>query len=221
MQPSHGFRETPIVYVLDPDPSTGQTTREILDGSGVSCVMHRTAREFLCAYRDGQAGCLVLEQRLPDMSGVQLQHRQAASAAGLPLVFVIANPEVSIAVELMRGGAVHVLEKPVRPAELLHAIQEALEIDRERRRCRDEEMRVKGLVATLSQRELEVLELIADGKPPKTIAAALELSVRAVELRRKSLMCKLRIGSSLELMRFSVIAKTEFGRHQGCVVSRN
>jgi FixJ family two-component response regulator len=221
MQPSHGFRETPIVSVVDPDPSTGQTTREILDGSGVSCVIHRTGREFLCAFRDGRPGCLVLEQRLPDMSGLQLQHRLATSTVGPPLVFVIANPEVSIAVELMRSGAVHVLEKPVRPAELLQAIQEALEIDRERRRYRDEEMRVKGLVATLSQRELEVLELIADGKPPKTIAAALELSVRAVELRRKSLMSKLRVGSSLELMRFSVIAKAEFGRHQGCAVLGN
>jgi FixJ family two-component response regulator len=221
MQPSHGFRETPIVSVVDPDPSTGQTTREILDGSGVSCAIHRTGREFLCAFRDGRPGCLVLEQRLPDMSGLQLQHRLATPTVGLPLVFVVANPEVSIAVELMRGGAVHVLEKPARPAELLQAIQEALEIDRERRRSRDEEMRVKGLVATLSQRELEVLELIAVGKPPKSIAAALELSVRAVELRRKSLMSKLRIGSSFELMRFSVIAKTEFGRHQGCAVLGN
>jgi FixJ family two-component response regulator len=220
MQPPHGFRETPIVYVVDPDPSTGQIAREILAGSGISCVLHRTAREFLSTHRDSQPGCLVLEQRLPDMSGLQLQHRLAASA-GLPSVFVIAHPEVSIAVELMRGGAVHVLEKPVRPAELLHAIQEALEIGRDRRRRRDEELRVKGLVATLSKREIEVLQLIADGKPPKLIAAALELSVRAVELRRKSLMTKLRVGSSLELMRFSVIAKKEFGRHQGCVVSRN
>jgi FixJ family two-component response regulator len=221
MHLSNGFRETPTVFVVDPDPSTGQLTRQILDGSGISCVVHRTGREFLSADRDCQPGCIVLELRLPDMSGLQLQHRLSALEAGLPLVFAIANPEVSIAVELMRGGAVHVLEKPVRPAELLQAIQEALQLNRERRTRQDEKMRVKGLTATLSQRELEVLELIAHGKSPKEIAAALELSVRAVELRRKSLICKLRVGSSLELMRFSVIARTEFGRQRGFAAAGN
>ena len=196
-------------------------TREVLDGAGVSCVEYRTGREFLAADQNLQSGCVVLEPRLPDMHGVQIQHLLSASGDVLPVIFAVSKLDVSTAVEFMRSGAVHVLEKPVRPAELLATIQEALELSLERRRKKNEELRIKGLTATLSKKEVDVLELIATGRSPKMIATALQLSVRAVELRRKSLMSKLRVGSSLELMRFSVIAKAEFGQHRGFAVSVN
>jgi two-component system, LuxR family, response regulator FixJ len=211
MPRSHELHEVPTVFVVDPDPSTGQTTRELLDGSGMGCELYRSGREFLTAYRDDRPGCLVLEQRIPDMSGLQLQHRLAASGAVLPLVFVTASPDVSTAVEIMRGGAVHVLEKPIRSIELLEAIQEAIALDRSRRLAKNHQTRLKNLTDALTRNERQVLELIAAGRSVKAIAAELELCVRAVELRRKSLMKKLEVESSLELMRFSVIAQRKLG----------
>jgi two-component system, LuxR family, response regulator FixJ len=211
MPRSQELQEVPTVFVVDPDPSTGQTTRELLDGTEVVCELYRSGHEFLGAYRDDRPGCLVLEQRIPDMSGLQLQHRLAASGTILPLVFVTACSDVSTAVEFMRGGAVHVLEKPVRSIELLEAIQEAIALDRGRRVAKNNQTRFKNLTDALTRNERQVLELIAAGQSVKAIAAELELCVRAVELRRKSLMQKLEVGSSLELMRFSVIAQRKLG----------
>lgn len=217
---SHELPEVPRVFVVDPDPSTGQTIRGLLDGSEIGCEFYRSGREFLAAYRDEQTGCLVLEQRIPDMSGLQLQHRLAASGAALPLIFVTARPDVSTAVECMRGGAVHVLEKPVRTAELLDAIQEAIALDRGRRLVMNNQTRLKNLTDALTRKESQVLELIAAGQSVKAIAAALELSVRAVELRRKSLMKKLEVRSTLELMRFSVLTNRELGAGSDVIPTR-
>jgi FixJ family two-component response regulator len=208
------------VFVVDPDPSTGQTIRELLDGSEVGCEPYSSGREFLAVYRDDQPGCLVLEQRIPDMSGLQLQHRLAASGAALPLVFVTAGPDVSTAVEFMRGGAVHVLEKPFRSIELSEAIHEAIALDRDRRRAKNRQTRIRNRTDVLTRKERQVLELIAAGKSAKAIAGELELSVRAVELRRNSLMKKLEVDSPLELMRFAVIARREIGLGSDLVLSR-
>jgi two-component system response regulator FixJ len=202
--------DDPTVFVVDPDPLTGALTKELLDGSDVGCEAFRSGRDFLAAYRDSRPGCLVLEQRIPDMSGLQLQHRLSAGGSILPLVFVTSKPDVSLAVELMRGGAVHVLEKPARSIELLSAIQEAIALDQDRRRAKAHQMKVRDLTASLTRKERQVLELIADGRSVKLMAGELELSVRAIELRRNSLMRKLDIRSSLELMRFAVIAAREF-----------
>ena len=155
------------------------------------------------------------------MSGLQLQHRLAASGCTMPLIFVTAKPDVSTAVELMRGGAVHVLEKPVRAVELLEAIHEALRLDQERRGTRDQTTKLRGLTSALTRKELQVLELIAGGKSPKAIASELELSVRAVELRRSSLMSKLDVHTSLELMRFAVVAHRDLGLGCDLVPSEN
>ena len=172
------------------------------------------ARDFLAAYHDDRPGCLVLEQRIPDMSGLQLQHRLSARGSKLPLVFVTANTNVSVAVELMRGGAVHLLEKPVRPVELLSAIEEAVKLDHDRRRTKHRRAKMQKTVASLTAKEHQVLELIGRGKSVKAIAHELGLSLRAIELRRSSLMKKLGVLSSMELMRFAVTVHREFSLDQ-------
>jgi two-component system, LuxR family, response regulator FixJ len=202
--------DVPTVFVVDPDPATGKLVQEIVGGSDWRCEVFSSGRDFLAAYHDERLGCLVLEQRIPDMSGLQLQHRLSARGSKLALVFVTANTNVSVAVELMRGGAVHVLEKPVRPVELLGAIEEAVNLDRERRRTKNRRAKVEKAVASLTAKEHQVLELIGRGKSVKAIAAELGLCLRAVELRRKSLMKKLGVSSSMELMRFAVTVHREF-----------
>ena len=204
MHRSANLHDVPTVFVVDPDPSTAAVARSFLDGSNVRCDAYSTCRDFLAAYSASRPGCLVLEHRIADMSGYQLQRRLAADGVGLPLVFVLAHPNVNTAVELMRGGAVHVLEKPVRSIELLNAIQEALELDHDRRLRAEDQARFRQLVDGLTHKEREVLDLIAHGRSVKSMAAHLQLSVRAVEQRRSRLMEKLQVGSPLDLMRFSV-----------------
>lgn len=201
--------DEPKVFVVDPDPSTEVVTKKILEGSNLQCDVFRAGRDFLAAYEDSQPGCLVLELRIPDMSGLQLQHRLSARGSALPLVFLTADTDVSTAVELMRGGAIHVLEKPARPIELLSAIQEAIDLDQQRRAVREHRCKLQELTSSLTLKEQRVLELISSGKSTKAIAAELQLSVRAIELRRQSLMNKLSAESPLELMRFSVMLRQE------------
>jgi FixJ family two-component response regulator len=210
MHRSHDLDDTATVFVVDPDPTTAGVIREVLDGSGLGCEFFRSGRDFLATFRESQPGCLVLEQRIPDMSGLQLQHRLSASGCSLPLIFMTANTDVSTAVELMRGGAIHVLEKPPRAVELFNAIQEALALDRDRRHAKHQQDRLNDLTAALTRKERQVLELIATGRSSKGMASELELSVRAIELRRNSLMTKLGLRTSLELMRFAVVAHKEF-----------
>ena len=211
MHRSYDVHDTATVYVIDTDPATIPIVKDVLEGSTLGCKFFRSGRDFLAAFPDTQPGCLVLEQRIPDMSGLQLQHRLSARGCSLPLVFLTSNSDVSTAVELMRGGAVHVLEKPARPVELYNAIQEALALDRERRQAKVQQTQLSTLTATLTQKERETLALIAKGRSSKAMASELDLSVRAVELRRHSLMKKLGVGSSLDLMRFAVFAQNDSG----------
>lgn len=201
--------DDPRVFVVDPDPSTAIIIKETLEGSNLQYEVFSSGRDFLAGYHDSQPGCLVLELRIPEMSGLQLQNRLSARGSGLPLVFLTADTDVSTAVELMRGGAVHVIEKPARPIELLSAIQEAVDLDQDRRNVKQHRTRLLDVTAALTSKERQVLELIGRGKSIKAIAAELELSVRAIELRRHSLMNKLRAASSSELMRFSVMLQRE------------
>ncbi len=201
--------EVPTVFIVDPDLETGKLIQEVVGGSDWRCELFSSGRDFLAAYHDDRPGCLVLEQRIPDMSGLQLQHRLSARGSKLPLVFVTANTSVSMAVELMRGGAVHVLEKPVRPVELLSAIEEAVKLDHDRRRTKNHRAKLEKTVASLTAKEHQVLELIGRGKSVKAIAAELDLCLRAIELRRKSLMKKLGVVTSMELMRLAVTINRE------------
>src|ERR1700681_2401110 len=143
MSRSIQLQDVPTVFIVDPDPSTGVMIRDSLVGSELHCETFRSGRDFLAANHDSRPGCLVLEQRIPDMSGLQLQHRLAASGSLLPLVFVTANTHVSTAVELMRVGAIHVLEKPARSIELLSAIQEAIAQNRDRRLARSQKTKIR------------------------------------------------------------------------------
>ena len=200
------WNDFPTVFVVDPDPATAAMTTELVKDSDLHCEVFRSGRDFLAEYQESRPGCLVLEQRIPDMSGLQLQHRLAAAGAPLPLVFMIANADVSLAVELMRGGAVHVLEKPARSMELWGAIQEAIGLNSQRLLDKAQQTRLRELTASLTAKERQVLELVAEGRSAKNMAKLLAISVRAIELRRTSLMKKLDLGTTLELMRFSVLA---------------
>jgi FixJ family two-component response regulator len=201
------------VFVIDPDPATGRMIKGFLQETTLPCQTFGTGREFLAAYQEGQPGCLVLETLIPDMSGLQIHRRLAAGKSLLPLIFVASRMDVSTAVELIRQGVVHVLEKPVRPVDLHGAIHEAIALDAERRRQHGERQKMRLHVAGLTRKERQVLQLVGEGKSVKAMAPELGVCVRAIELRRRSLMAKLQLESPLELMRFSVGARQIFVEH--------
>jgi FixJ family two-component response regulator len=201
------------VFVIDPDPATGRLIQGFLQETTLPCQTFGSGREFLAAYQEGQPGCLVLETLIPDMSGLQIQRRLAAGNSLLPLIFVTSRMDVSTAVELMRQGVVHVLEKPVRPVDLHGAIHEAIALDAERRRQQGEQQKMRLHVAGLTRKERQVLQLVGEGKSVKAMASELGVCVRAIELRRRSLMAKLELESPLDLMRFSVGVRQIFVEH--------
>jgi len=194
------------VYVIDPDSQVRAAVRDVAGSVNLQCSGFGTGREFFAEYTDSQPGCLVLEVRIPDMSGYQIQRRLAAGRAPLPLVFLSSAADVSLAVELLRGGAVHYLQKPMRPAELLKAIHEALAIDRARREGARRRRAIVEAIAVLSSKERDVLRLIGEGLSNREIAADLHVGLRTVELRRASLIKKLSLKSPLELLHFALLA---------------
>lgn len=189
-----------LVYVVDDDPAVGRAVASAaqLLGSGVQAFL--SAEDFLKHYDDGQPGCLVLDLRMPGMSGLELQ-RTLADGDGPPVVMISGHADVPIAVEVMARGAVSLLQKPFGLDELVAALRRALERDAARRLDRAQAAQVQERLSRLTPKEHEVLDLISDGKTNKQIADALYLSVRAVEDRRARLMKKLEVGSVAELIR--------------------
>ncbi|MGA2253731.1 MAG: response regulator [Thermoguttaceae bacterium] len=204
---------SPTVFVVDPDPVTGTMVKDLLRGYNWTVQAYASGREFFAAYTGDEPGCLVLEQRIFDISGLQIQRRLAEQNQRLPMVYVTSTVDVSTAVFLMRGGAIHVLEKPLRSAELLNAIQEAVAIDKDRRREEASKCRVRESIAMLTRKERQFVSLVACAKSTKAIAAELNICSRAVELRRRGVMGKLGLNSSSELLKFAMLAWQEFGHY--------
>jgi len=146
-----------------------------------------------------------LEHRILDMSGLQMQRCLAEQKKRLPMVFATSNLDVSTAVALMRGGAIHVLEKPLRPIELVNAIHEGVATDQEDRRKEAEERRLRESKMMLTRKELELLRLIASAKSSKAIASELGICPRAVEFRRRGIMNKLGLKTSFDVLRFALL----------------
>jgi two-component system response regulator FixJ len=196
----------PTVFVVDTDAATRNAVRELVSSMSLACRTYSTGREFLEDYTDSHRGCLVLELKIPDTSGLKIQQRLAANHATLPLIFLTAQTDVSLAVEVMRSGAFHYLQKPIRPVELWNTIQEAMSLDQRRRQVQQRHQHVSDSLAVLSAREQEVLRLIAQGKSNGVMAEELDLSTRTVELHRTRLMRKLRMKSPVGLLHFALVA---------------
>lgn len=200
------------VYVVDHDKSTRDSIGAFVDRAGLRYVAFDTGVEFLEMYNPTQCGCILLEARLPDMSGLQLQNRLAMGGSETPVVFLTACGSIPLAVRAMRAGALNFLEKPFREDELWEAIQEAITLDRERYDARLRELHLRERIGQLTLREERMLAAVADGKTKQEIAEDLNVSVRTVELSRARLIKKLELASPLELVRFASAARN--GHHR-------
>jgi FixJ family two-component response regulator len=191
----------PMVFVVDDDESVRNSLRFLLKTVGLQSMLLPSAQEFLRAYKPEQPGCLVLDVRMPSMSGLELQQQLNLRGAIIPVIFITGHGDIPMAVEAMQHGAFDFLPKPFRDQDLLDRVQRALEKDRANRSNLKERTQVRERLESLTPRELEVLALMTKGKPNKVMAADLGLSQRTVEIHRAHVMEKTGASSVAQLVR--------------------
>lgn len=192
---------TPTVFIVDDDPAVRDAISLLLRTDGLAVQSFASAVAFLEAGADQQPGCLLLDVRMPEVSGLDLQKRLQARGCHIPIVFMTGHGDVPMAIRAMKAGAFDFLEKPFQGQALLERVREALVLDarrRERQAIRDQ---AATHLALLSPREREVLERVAAGQYNKVIAAELGISLSTVEIHRKRVMDKLQAESLSDLIR--------------------
>jgi len=189
-------REEPIVFIVDDDEALRGSLALLMEAVKLKAETFATADEFLACYEPGQLGCLVLDVRLPGMSGLQLQEELLARDIELPIIFISGYADLPMAVEAMRKGAFHFIEKPVRGQTLLDEINAAIALHKRRRRLRTTSQAVAARIETLTPRELQVLDLIKVGKTTRAIAKALSISQKTAQVHRARILAKLQVQTS-------------------------
>jgi two-component system, LuxR family, response regulator FixJ len=191
----------PIVFIVDDDEAVRNSLRLLVKSVGLSATALVSAQEFLASYDPLQPGCLVLDVRMPGMSGLELQQQLNLRGAVIPVIFITGHGDVPMAVAAMQQGAFDFLQKPFRDQDLMDRIQRALEKDRANRAELGERSLIREHHETLTPREREVLALVTSGKPNKVMAADLGLSQRTIEIHRARVMEKMGASSLAHLVR--------------------
>jgi two-component system response regulator FixJ len=196
------MKETaPTVFIVDDDSGVRSSIRVLMKSVGLPAMPYASAKEFLEAYHPHQAGCLVLDIRMPGMSGLELQDMLNERGAVIPVIFITGHGDIPMAVEAMRHGAFDFLQKPFRDQDLIDRIQKALARDQETRESLREHGKTRARIGSLTPREREVLDLLTSGKANKMMAQDLGLSQRTVEIHRAHAMEKMGARSVAELVR--------------------
>ncbi len=195
------------VFIVDDDEGVRDGLSLLLDTVGQPCELFSSAYEFLEAYEEDKGGCLVLDIRMPRMTGLDLQEKLIEMGSKLPIIFITGHGDIPMAVDAMRRGAVDFIRKPFREHDLLGRINEALDSDSSsRQRALDREA-LRDKLSTLSKRESEVFERVADGDMNKVIAIDLGISERTVEVHRSQVMHKLDVRTLAQLVRVKIEAE--------------
>jgi FixJ family two-component response regulator len=192
-----------VVFVIDDDPSMLRSLASLLRSVGLEARVFSSAPEFMRAQRPDAPGCLVLDVRLPGMSGLAFQQELAKAGIALPVIFITGHGDVPMSVRAMKAGAVEFLTKPFDDQLLLDAIHGAIERDRERRRTAAQLAELQARFRTLTEREREVFKLVIAGRLNKQIADDLSLSVVTVKVHRAHVMRKMLAKSVVDLVRMA------------------
>jgi two-component system response regulator FixJ len=194
----------PTVLIVDDDAAVRDSLKFLMRSVGHPVEAFASAQEFLDAYRDDRPGCLVLDIRMPGMSGLELQDQLVERRAIVPIIFITGHGDVPMAVEAMQAGAMDFIQKPFRDQDLLDRINQALEKDAKNRAALGEIKLLRDRLASLTPREREVMDLVVHGKANKVIAGDLELSQRTVEIHRARVMEKMLASSLAHLVRMVI-----------------
>ncbi len=196
-----------IVYIIDDDEGIREGLGLLLDTVNLPHALYGSAIDFLQAYDGDMCGCLVLDIRMPRMTGLDLQKQLAQRKSSLPIIFITGHGDIPMAVEAMRRGALDFIRKPFREQDLLDRINEALAVETDIRKNRRQRQQLQDKIDALSEREREVFERVADGEMNKMIATDLGISERTVEVHRSQLMKKLEVRTLAQLVRIKIEAE--------------
>ena len=197
-------KNEPTVFIVDDDEAIRDSLRMLMSSVGLKSACYASAQGFLTDYDPDQSGCLVLDVRMPGMSGIDLQERLVAMHSILPIIFITGHGEVPMAVHAMRAGAVDFVQKPFSEQALLDQIHRAIEQDAKSRALLGRRDAIVERIASLTPRERQVMEMVIDGKANKVIAIDLGVSERTVEIHRGRVMQKMRAESLPHLVRMAI-----------------
>jgi len=193
----------PTVFIIDDDRSMRQAIQDLVESVGLRAEAFATPQDFLSVQRTGEPSCLVLDVRLPRMSGLDFQRQLAETGVQIPIVFITAHGDIPMSVRALKSGAVEFLTKPFRDQDLLDAIQQALQRDRAMHEQLAEIRALKGRYQSLTAREREVMTLVVSGMLNKQIAAEIGASEATVKVHRGRVVQKMAAGSLVELVRMA------------------
>jgi two-component system, LuxR family, response regulator FixJ len=194
----------PTVYITDDDEAVRDSLQVLLETSGYRVRTFASGGDFLKALQPDEDGVLIIDVRMPGISGLEVQDRLLSEHVPLPVIVITGHADVPLAVRAMKAGAVDFVEKPFSENEILAAVGRALEIGRQRHEAGIAAAEAEARLAPLSAREREVMRLLVAGKPNKVIAYELSISPRTVEIHRARVMEKTRVRSLSELVRLAI-----------------
>lgn len=196
--------DEPTVFLVDDDDAVRDSLALLLDTMGLRTVAYPSADAFLDNYKPSRPGCLVLDIRMPSMSGMELQAALSAKSVAIPIIFLTGHGNVSMSAKAFRSGAVDFLEKPFNEQVLLQRIEEAIRLDQTNREAVAHRHIVNARMAALTPREREVMRLIVAGHSNKEVARQLELSTRTIETHRGHIMEKTGAHSLADLIALAI-----------------
>jgi FixJ family two-component response regulator len=191
----------PTVFIVDDDGGVRRAVQDLVESVGLRAESFATGLEFLKKKRTSDPSCLVLDVRLPQMSGLDFQRMLADLGVQIPIIFITAHGDIPMSVRALKSGAVEFLTKPFRDQDLLDAIQQALQLDRAAQEQQHQVQELNGRYMTLTAREREVMGLVVTGMLNKQIALEIGASEATVKIHRGNVMQKMQAGSLLELVR--------------------
>jgi RNA polymerase sigma factor (sigma-70 family) len=195
------------VYIVDDDDAIRDSLTWLLEASGIRVESYDRAADFFARYRREPPCCLVLDIRMPGMSGTELQDRLIERGERIPIIFITAHGDVPMAVQAVKKGAVDFIEKPFNDQQLLDLIARALRHEEALQRHRQAEVQAAARLELLTPREKEVLDLVVAGRLNKTIADQLGISIKTVETHRAKVMEKMQARSLADLIQSALAAR--------------
>ena len=199
--------EKNTIYVVDDDEAVRDSLQWLLEGKGYRVRCFESSEEFLSRFDPDEIACLFVDIRMQGMSGLECFDELLARGCRLPVIFITGHGDVPMAVAALKKGAFHFIEKPFNDHDLVDLVEKALAADRDRQRVAASRETIEARLATLTQREREVMELILEGKYNKVIADDLSISMRTVEAHRSRIFDKMDVRSAVELAQLLTVLR--------------
>ncbi len=207
--------KTETVFVVDDDQAMRKSLKWLIESVGMKVESYASAVEFIRNYYPGRSGCLLLDVRMPGMSGLDLQEQFIRQNIKIPIIIITGHGDVPMAVRAMKAGAVDFIEKPFNDEFLLDSIRRALALDVQQRTFQAQRAEIAARLAHLTPREHEVMEMVTNGKSNKEIANQLGVSTKTVEAHRARVMEKMEASALAELVRMVMAANVYEAPQQG------